>query len=52
MDHVLLALRSDIRQSCQTQLKSKGHFALLRFYSLLQRFFDESWRSGEIEVVK
>ncbi len=30
----------------------KGYFAVLRFYSPLQPFFDKSWRPSEIELVK
>jgi hypothetical protein len=33
-------------------MPGKGHFAILRFYSPLESFFDKSWRPSEIEMVK
>lgn len=33
-------------------LPNKGWFLMLRLYSPLQRFFDKTWRPGEIEEVK
>jgi len=39
------------REGLYTSSPGKGWFAVLRFYSRLEPFFDKTWRPGEIGAV-